>query len=254
MRTNLECSRKRRAPTAVLALVLAALGASGCGPSEPSVAQLVDRLESGSPGERLRSAIALEVHGAEAAVSLAPLLESQDWVVRAQAVAVLGHLGDAGLDLVGGATADDHVSVRVQAYAALHAAPGPDAAHWLGRGLQDPDSNARARAMRGLASMAEQATGELDLIAAVLEDPDRQTSRFAAQALSRMGAPAVPSLTTALTSDLATARVDAAWALGQIGAAAAPALPALRGAGTDNDPRVRSAADIAISSIEAVAQ
>ncbi len=244
----------RSALTGVMALLLAGLGASGCGVSEPSVGQLVDRLEYGSPGERLDSAVALEGHGAEAVAALAPLLESQDWVVRAQAVAVLGHLGDAGLDHVGRAVEDDHVAVRVQAYAAFHAAPGPVAAQWLGRGLQDPDSSARSRAMRGLASMAEQATDELDSIAAVLEDPDRQTSRFAAQALSRMGASAVPILSTALTSDLATARVGAAWALGQIGAAAAPALPALRDAGTDNDARVRSAADLAISSIEAVAR
>ena len=95
----------------------------------------------------------------------------------------------------------------------------------------------------------------LPALTAALQDSEWQVRGVAALALGQIGnrAPGetVTALINGLGDDVAPVRMAAASALGEIGIGARQAMPGLRNLKTDEDPRVRAAAEEAVSRLSA---
>jgi hypothetical protein len=85
------------------------------------------------------------------------------------------------------------------------------------------------------------------VLTAALQDQEWQVRGVAALALGQFGNEApgetVTALINGLSDDYAPVRMAAATALGEIGVGARQAVPGLRDLETDEDPRVRAAAE-----------
>jgi len=229
-------------------LFLLALVAAGCGDPGPSETSVLD-LDTSSARATLASALSLEGGGEAAIVALRAPLADTDWVVRAQALAILGRLGDSAIEIVGPATSDPHPSVRFAAIEALHRISGSASVPWLMSALGDRAARIRIRSLRALADVGALTTADAARVVALLGDPDRKARRWAALVAIFMGARAVAALESSLGGD-AEHRWRAAWALGQIGPPAASALPRLRELATDTHARVSTESQAAILAIE----
>lgn len=205
-------------------------------------------LDAHSARATLANALQLEASGWAAIEALSGPLTAADWVVRAQAAAILGSLGEPATQLVGPVTDDPHESVRFAAIEALHRISGSNTVPWLMSTLDDDVARVRVRGLRALADVGALTTDEAPRVVALLGDTDRKTRRWASMVAISMGGRAVPALESALYGD-AERRWRAAWALGQIGAPAAAALPRLREL-ADDDDRVGTESRAAILAIE----
>ena len=233
----------------VAGFILLALVAAGCGDAEPVDPLRLD-LSADSAQSALASALRLEEGGVAAMEALRRPLADADWVVRAQAAAVLGNMGEPATEFIGPAASDPHESVRIAAIEALHRISGSATVPWLMGALDDSAARVRVRALRALANVGALAAADAPQIVALLGDDDVKARRWASLVTISMGGRAVPALESALEGD-AESRWRSAWALGQIGPAATSALPRLRELANNTHDRVRNESRAAILAIEA---
>jgi HEAT repeat protein len=119
------------------------------------------------------------------------------------------------------------------------AAIGPASLPGLMQAADDPTPWVRAMACQALSKLGPTAAPAAEVLARRLGDGELQIAEQAAHVLLRMGAPAVPHLTSALTSPDPRSRYHAARSLGSMGRPARSAVPALLVAAADSDPSVQ---------------
>ncbi len=109
--------------------------------------------------------------------------------------------------------------------------------YWIDA-LNDPNAQARYRAVHALGAIGPEAGAAVPALATILrEDPERQLRVEAALALSKMrpaSEGAVPALAAALADEDRGVRMYAVIALAGMGAASRPAIPALTAALRDD--------------------
>jgi HEAT repeat protein len=238
---------RRRGLIAVATLVVAA---SGCTGADPTPDALLAGLHADVAADRLATALELEDGSESSVAALRVAVTDADWVVRAQALAILSRGGEAAVEIVGPLTSDDHEAVRIGAVAALHAIAGSDVVPWLMAALDDVEHRVRIRSLRALADADGLAVADVARVVELLGDRDAKVRRWASIVVVFVGGTAVTPLIGVLEGDSAY-RWRAAWALGQIGRRAAPALPILNALLDDPDKLTRTEAIAAIAAIEA---
>src|SRR5438874_1399768 len=178
---------------------------------QPSVAELVEQLNSGVVADRRRAVAGLVRLGSEAGEAVGPLmaaLADADYLVRSQAAIALGRIGPPAVEPLTAALADPGVS--------------REAAEALGR-----VGPAAAAAVPQLVRLLR---------------ADEAVSLAAAEALGKIGAASVPALLDELRDGPPLGRKRAAESLAWIGRPAAAAVGPLVAALNDRDPAIRSAA------------
>jgi HEAT repeat protein len=248
------------------------------------------------PGDRLAAVAALGSLGAEmkAATLLAGLLRSKDADVRREAACALAERGSSlkesraaleeGLaDRDTGvrwwcalALASDQGDIRKQEEELLRifrAALLRIGDREPGKGIQDVQAPASARAVPALVDVLKNRPGRLRLEAArslghlgidvrvalpelldALKGDDKAVRRAAAEAIGTMGAEALPVLIRLLGNADGRLREGAARALGQMGLPARSALPALLRLAKDPEPAVQTQVALAIWNIDQKAE
>lgn len=193
----------------------------------------VEKLQSGHPRERWNAADALGRLGRTCDVSsavpaLLRLAEDEDDDVRCAAARALGHVGSDAR-----------------------------CASELVRLLADDDGCVRFGAAEGLGNLGSSASCGTVQLKEALEDEEEDVRAASAQALGKLvksgsvaAADVVPSVMRCFADEEWSVRRSAAEALGRCGDPGADAMAMLRKAArTDQNPVVRRAADLALSSI-----
>ncbi len=128
--------------------------------------------------------------------------------------------------------------------------PGADVADAIARlAKNDKDAIVRKAAVFRLGQLGPRASGQTSAILGAMNDPDSQVRVAASKGLAKIGNAALPGLLQALESEDATMRVLAASALGRMQSKAQSALPALEKLKSDPEKAVQQAAQIAIRRI-----
>lgn len=210
----------RRTPSAarvgagLLAATLCSV-APGCGAGDrpPDPVVLARGLDGPSPRTRLESARALVAAGP--APDLLAAVASGPWLLRVQAVDVLGRRSPLETGAVAAALDDPDWRVRAAAVAALRAGAvvQPAVVEPLRDALEDGDARVRAAAARALVDAGPGAAPAAGTLAALLADPDATTRRQATRALVAIGPAAIPVLIRAREAGGVAARRYAGWAL-----------------------------------------
>lgn len=123
--------------------------------------------------------------------------------------------------------------------------------------LQKAGRGARAGVLRSIGSFGEDASPEVNVIAARLSDPEPEVRAAAAWALSRVGAGAAhaaPAVAKLLKDESLPVRESATLALREMGKAAAVAVPDLSAALRDPEGTVRMSAALALGAMGSAAQ
>ena len=226
---------------------------------------------------------------AQAAIpDLMPMLEDENYSIRAAAVHALGTLGGAvAVPALTAALKDRHDKVREAAATALgeighpakaavpalihilkkgpYEAQGvrvsavqglggigtPAAASGLIEALNDQSSFIRRMVIVALASIGEPVDTIVPPLMQMLADSDSEVCFESSQALGRIGEPAVPALIEGLSHENKVVREWSASTLLRIGPSAEAAVSALKQAFSDDkDARVREIAAYALKAIE----
>jgi HEAT repeat protein len=208
------------------------------------------------------------------------LMESDDRVLRIQAVAKLSDLGPAAgkaasalVEVLTDEELDPWPKVALQAIGAAAVPPlikaledpsrrksatdilvriGPDAIPSLIDALFHPDPEVRERAAYALGEVGSSIEEVIAALSRALDDDDKYVRWRAVQALGKMGpaaGAAIPQLINALRDPEPLVRAEAASALGLIGPAARPAIPYLISAVDDG---FRMARQNAVGSLIAI--
>lgn len=232
----------------VAALIPLTLAVTACSDKASREIQVADATDA-APHVRLAASLALE-DGSDASMTvLRALISDPDWMVRAQAATILGRAGEDAVEILGPATADAEVPVRVAALNSLHSISGSLTVPWLVAALDDSDARVRIRSLRALADVGLLGASEATRVVELLGDPNPRARRWASIVAVEIGSSAVTPLVSALEQD-PDRRWRAAWALGEIGPRAASALPRLRELAAGDDERVAGYARAAIPLIE----
>lgn len=125
--------------------------------------------------------------------------------------------------------------------------------HWIAE-LRAKSAELRATAAQKLATLGEQPTAAVPLVAA-LDDADEQVREWVVAALESLGPPRTGDLTDLITALAARHSLQVYWAatlLGRLGPSAAAARAALdQVAATHDDPNVKKRAAWALDRIAA---
>jgi hypothetical protein len=185
-------------------------------------------------------------------VKLLDGLQNPDAEIRAEAVQLLGKMGDMrAAELLISVLQDEDDNVRadaVQAFSRL----GPAAIAKVRDVLQDRNSPKRAEAAHALGMVG--GTQAVEPLLDALTDADWEVRHQAAEALGKLGdRRAVGPLMNLLTDTNAEVRACAAWALGDIGdPQALPVLERIRQRDTDLDANGQPVQDTAAAAIRRI--
>lgn len=234
---------------ALVLLVALPLASAGCGTGgeAPDPEELVRGLDAPSPATRIESAERLTQAGAGALAALRPAMRSDSWLLRAQAAAVLGGIGEPAIDDLESLLDDPDERVRAATVKQLDGIDSADTVEPLRAALDDASWGVRWLACRALGDLGADAGEAVPDVGAALRDTIGIVRTRAATTLAEIGAPAVDAARAGLADDDADVRRRAAWVLGQIGAPAAVAIPDLERALRDPDDEVRVQAEFALS-------
>ena len=197
-----------------------------------------DRLEHGTPEERLAAAVGLGLSGAhaeQATAHLLTLLDDSDPVARRMAAEALGRLGapsGQALSRVELLAADDpDADVRSAATQALakfaEQADAPAAPGLASSAAASPASTSAGDATRAASRGALTLTDAMQQMSSN-DEAARVRALHQASAFGALAAPAVGDIVRALRDDSAAVRREAAAALGRIGSSAAAPVGIVR--------------------------
>jgi hypothetical protein len=168
---------------------------------------------------------------------------------RASLARLLGSLkqdGNEALDsLTAGAKEDGSPKVRGAYLVAISQIAAPaEALPAFRQGLADQDAAVRLVAAARLRQLAKEAAPAAEELAHAMEDADPRVRDSAAEALAQVGPAAVKPLIKQVDSKNATTRKLAIACLGIIGSPAKEALPYVERHLTDEDPEVKTIAEV----------
>lgn len=232
----------------------------GSGPVRVLAVEGLGRSEAGRRSKKLRAA-----------------LDDQAGLVKARVVKALGKSGDPSvIPLIEAATKDELTPVRIAAYGALIRLGRKEAWEQLRQGVEAPNPEDRAEAIRAIADLkdprgasvmmelltypqpsvraaAARGLGHLEKkearepIEQLLKDPVPAVRESAAASLADLGGKeSLPALTQALHDGVLTVRAAAVAALLQLGQPFETVAATVRGLAQQNDTAARSSAAFAL--------
>jgi HEAT repeat protein len=232
----------------------------GSGPVRVLAVEGLGRSEAGRKSKKLRAA-----------------LDDQAGLVKARVVKALGKSGDPSvIPLIEAATKDELTPVRIAAYGALIRLGRKEAWEQLRQGVEAPNPEDRAEAIRAIADLKDQrgasvmmelltyqqpsvraaaarGLGHLDKqeargsIEQLLKDPVPAVRESAAASLADLGGKeSLPALNQALKDGVVTVRAAVVAALLQLGQPFETVAPTVRALAQQNDTAARSSAAFAL--------
>lgn len=232
----------------------------GSGPVRVLAVEGLGRTEAGRKSKKLRAA-----------------LDDQAGLVKARVVKALGKSGDPSvMPLIEAATKDELTPVRIAAYGALIRLGRKDAWEQLRQGVEAPNPEDRAEAIRAIADLKDQrgasvmmelltyqqpsvraaaarGLGHLEKqeargsIEQLLKDPVPAVRESAAASLADLGGKeSLPALNQALKDGVVTVRAAVVAALLQLGQPFETVAPTVRALAQQNDTAARSSAAFAL--------
>ena len=232
----------------------------GSGPVRVLAVEGLGRTEAGRKSKKLRAA-----------------LDDQAGLVKARVVKALGKSGDPSvMPLIEAATKDELTPVRIAAYGALIRLGRKEAWEQLRQGVEAPNPEDRAEAIRAIADLKDQrgasvmmelltyqqpsvraaaarGLGHLEKqeargsIEQLLKDPVPAVRESAAASLADLGGKeSLPALNQALKDGVVTVRAAVVAALLQLGQPFETVAPTVRALAQQNDTAARSSAAFAL--------